>query len=107
MLARQNLGRRHEGRLPAGLDHCRGGEERNHGLARADIAVNQPQHACRPRQIGDDVAGRARLRRRQGIRQGCDDAARSRPSPDVPRPARTRRCARKSASASWLARNSS
>ena len=45
MLARQNLGRRHERRLPAGFDHGRGGEQRHHGLAGADVAMQEPQHA--------------------------------------------------------------
>ena len=45
MLAREDFGRRHQGGLPAGLDHGRGGEQRHHGLARADIALQQAQHA--------------------------------------------------------------
>src|SRR5438067_1680994 len=45
MLARQNFGRRHQGCLPAGLDHGRGGKQRNNGLARPDIALQETQHA--------------------------------------------------------------
>ena len=41
----------------------RGGEQRHHGLAGADVAVQQPQHAVRLRQIGDDVGDGALLRR--------------------------------------------
>ena len=74
MLARQNFGRRHEGRLAAGLDHMRGGKQRDDGLARADVAMQQPQHALRLRQIGDDVGDRALLRGRQRIGQGGDNA---------------------------------
>ncbi len=33
MLARQNLGRRHQSRLAAGLDHMGGGKQRHHGFA--------------------------------------------------------------------------
>ena len=73
MLARQNLGRRHDRRLPPGFDHMRGGKKRDHGLARADVAVQQPQHALRLRQIGDDVGDRALLRWRERIGQGGDD----------------------------------
>ena len=47
MLARQDFGRRHQRGLPAGLDHGRGGEQRHHGLAGADVALQQPQHALR------------------------------------------------------------
>ena len=74
MLARQNLGRRHERGLASGFDHGRGGQQRDDGLAGADVAMQQPQHAVRLRQIGDDVGDRALLRRRQRIGQGGDDA---------------------------------
>ena len=47
MLAREDFGRRHQRGLPAGLDHGRGGEQRHHGLAGADVALQQPQHALR------------------------------------------------------------
>ena len=74
MLARQNFGRRHERRLPAGLDHMRRRDQRDHRLAGADVAVQQPQHALRLRQIGDDVGDRALLRRRERVGQRGDDA---------------------------------
>ena len=74
MLARQNLGRRHECGLAAGLDHGGGGEQRDDGLAGADIAVQEPQHALRLRQIGDDIGDRALLRRRQRVGQCRDDS---------------------------------
>ena len=72
MLARQDFGRRHQRGLAAGLDHGRGGEQRHHGLAGADVALQQPDHAVRLRQIGDDVVDGAALRRRQRIGQGGD-----------------------------------
>ena len=79
MLPRQNFGRRHERRLPAGLDHGRGGKERDHGLAGADVAMKQPQHAVRLREIGDDVVDRALLRRRERIGQRGDDPGAQQP----------------------------
>ena len=71
-----------------------GGEQRDHGLARADIALQQPQHALRLRQVGDDVVDRALLRRRERIGQGGDDAPAQPPSPALPRPPRLRIWAR-------------
>ena len=52
MLAGEDFGRRHEGGLPPGLDHGGGREQRDHGLAGADVALQQAQHALRPREIG-------------------------------------------------------
>ncbi len=74
MLPRQNFGRRHERRLAAGLDDMRRGKQRDDGLAGADVAVQQPQHALRLRQIGDDVGDGAALRRRERIGQRRGDA---------------------------------
>ena len=74
MLPRQDFSRRHERRLPAGFDHMRCGKERHHRLARTDVAVEEPQHALRLRQIGDDVGDRADLRRSKRIGQRVDDA---------------------------------
>ena len=59
VLAREDFGRRHQRGLPAGLDHGRGGEQRHHGLAGADVALQQPHHAVRQSQVGDDVVDRA------------------------------------------------
>ncbi len=72
MLARQDFGRRHQRGLPAAFDHGGGGEQRHHGLARADVALQQPQHALGLGEIGDDVGDRARLRGRQRIGQRRD-----------------------------------
>ena len=49
-------------------------EQRDHGLAGADIALQQPQHALRPGQIGDDVVDRLLLRMGQRIGQRLEDA---------------------------------
>ncbi len=62
MLTRQNFGRRHERGLPAGLDHRRGGKQRDNGLAGPDVAVEEPQHAVRLRKISNNVVDRTLLR---------------------------------------------
>ena len=59
VLAGEDFGRRHQRGLAAGLDHGRGREQRHHGLAGADVALQQPHHALRSREIGDDVVDRA------------------------------------------------
>ena len=73
MLAGEDLGRRHEGGLPAGFDHRRRGDQRHHGLAGADIALQQAQHALRAGKIGDDVVDRLLLRMGQRVRQRLHD----------------------------------
>ena len=55
MLARQDLGRRHQGGLAAGFDRRRRSEQRHHGLAGADIALQQAQHALRLGEVAHDV----------------------------------------------------
>ena len=72
MLARQDFGRRHQRGLAAAFDHGRGGEQRHHGLARADVALQQAQHALGLGEIGDDVGDRARLRGRERVGQRLD-----------------------------------
>ena len=74
MLAGENFGRRHEGGLPAGFDHRRRRDQRHHGLAGADIALQQPQHALRTGEVGDDVVDRLLLRMGQRIGQALQDA---------------------------------
>ena len=46
MLAGEQLSGRHQRGLAAGLGDLRHREQRHPGLARADIALQQPQHAC-------------------------------------------------------------
>ena len=60
VLPRQDFGRRHQRRLPAAFDDGRGGEQRHHGLARADVALQQPQHPLGLGQVGGDVGDGAR-----------------------------------------------
>jgi hypothetical protein len=59
----------HQRRLPAGFDHRRSRQQCDHGFARADIAVQKPQHPVRLREIGDDIADGAHLRRRERVGQ--------------------------------------
>ena len=58
VLANQQLGRRHQRRLAAGLDDVRGGEQRHHRLARADVALEQAQHALGRGEVGLDLGER-------------------------------------------------
>ena len=44
MLPRQNFSRRHDGGLPARFDHRRCGQQGDKRLARADVAMQKPQH---------------------------------------------------------------
>ena len=44
VLGRQNLGRRHQGALPACIDADGRCQRRHHGFARAHIALQQPVH---------------------------------------------------------------
>ena len=65
MLAREKLGRRHQGGLPAGFDRRGHGKQRHDGLTAADIALQQPEHAVGIGEVGVDLRERARLRARQ------------------------------------------
>ena len=68
MLAGEQLGRRHQRRLRSRLDRACHGEQRDHGLAAADIALEETQHALRAREIGVDLGQGAGLR--AGQREG-------------------------------------
>ncbi len=63
MLPCQELGRRHQGCLRTGLDSGRHGEEGDDGLARADIALQQTQHAVLAGKIRVDLGEREILAR--------------------------------------------
>ncbi len=47
MLPGKDFGRRHQRRLSAGLDRARHGKQRHHGLAGADVALQQPAACAR------------------------------------------------------------
>ena len=65
VLARQNLGRRHQGRLGAAFHGTQHGEQRHHGLAAADVALQQAQHAGAVGHVGGDSHQRRFLGRGQ------------------------------------------
>ena len=64
VLARQELGRRHERRLGSSLDRGRHGEQRHHCLAAADIALQQAEHAVGAGEVRVDLARARGLARR-------------------------------------------
>ena len=61
VLACQDLGRRHQGRLGAGLDGLQHGGERHQRLAAADIALEEAGHRRRGCEVGADLRDRALL----------------------------------------------
>ena len=69
MLFGQDFGRRHQGALPAGVDRHGRSQRGDHGLARADIALQQSMHRLRPRQIAGDFLTDTPLRVGQRERQ--------------------------------------
>ena len=79
MLARENFGRRHQCRLLAGFRDGGGSQQRDHRLARADVALQQPQHPQRLAEVAGDGSGRLLLRGRQRVGQCVDDL-----SPQMP-----------------------
>ena len=89
MLAREHFGRRHHRRLPSGLDHIRHREQRDHGLARADVALQEPDHPFLGPEIGADLLDRPGLGAGQRERQRGLDSASQRPFGDM-RPPRDR-----------------
>ena len=56
VLLGQDLGRRHERDLEAVLHRDERRHQRDDGLARADVALQQPVHRLRPLHVGDDLA---------------------------------------------------
>ena len=76
VLAGEDFGRRHHRRLPARFDHVRHRHQRDDGLARSDVALQQPQHALFGPEIGADVVDRLPLRVGQRKRQRGLEAAR-------------------------------
>ena len=62
MLAGEDFGRRHHRRLPSCFDHVGHRHERHHGLARSDVALQEPEHPLFGLEIGADVVDRLLLR---------------------------------------------
>ena len=69
MLPCKDLGRRHDGGLPSGLDDAGRCGKRNHRLSGADVALQQTQHPLRQSEVGGDVFERLLLRMRERVRQ--------------------------------------
>ena len=93
VLLGENLRRRHDRRLVARLHRRAHGERGDHGLARADVALQQAMHRIRRRHVAADVVPHALLRRRQRKRQARPQpreelAARAHRHPPLPRRAR-------------------
>ena len=56
VLLGERLGRRHQRALPPGLDRAQQRVERDHRLARADVALQQPPHRDAAGEVGVDLA---------------------------------------------------
>ncbi len=69
MLFGQDLGGRHQRALPAGVHGHRRGERGHHGLAGADVALQQPVHRPRAGQVGHDLVDHPALRAGEPERQ--------------------------------------
>jgi len=69
MLLGEDLGRRHQRALPAGVDRHRRRERGHHRLAGADIALQQAVHRLRAAQVGGDLVADAVLRAGERERQ--------------------------------------
>ena len=69
VLLGERLGRRHQRALPAVLDRTQERVERNDGLARADVALQQALHRRGSREIAVDLPDRLLLIRRERERQ--------------------------------------
>ncbi len=69
VLLGERLGRRHQRRLSSGLDRAQKRVERDGGLARADVALQQPLHRLLACEVGVDLGERQLLVLGQGERQ--------------------------------------
>ena len=106
MLAGEDLGRREQRRLGAGLDRGQHRHQRDQGLARADVALEQAQHRRLLLQVALDLGDRAALGAGRRVGQ-LERVAQPAVALRAARP--RRRCdeARTSIRASWLANTSS
>ena len=83
MLAGEDFGRRHQRRLPSRFDDVGHRQQRDDRLARADVALQQPDHALRLGEIGADVLDRLRLRAGQREGQRVENALRQTAGADL------------------------
>ena len=96
------------GGLPPGLDRAGHGEERDDGLAGADIALQEPQHARRRRAMSARISSSAPVWLRVSEKgRAASIRFAIRPSPVVLRPPSRFICARTIRRASCEARSSS
>ena len=107
MLARENLRRRHQGGLSSGLDHMGHRQQGDDGLAGADVALQQPQHALVAFEIGGNLRDGFGLVAGEGEGQRGENFSRAEPSPCCARPCKTCAFARTSRRLSWCDSNSS
>ena len=107
MLAREDFGRRHQRGLAAAFDHGGRREQRDHGLAGADVALQQRSMRSGFARSATISVDRARLRRRQRIGQGLDQLLAQMAGAGGGAAGGRRRWVRTSASASWPASSSS
>ena len=89
MLAGEDLGRRHQRGLRAALDRAQHRQQRDHGLAAADIALQQPHHACGAAPCRRSISASACAARRsaQSRAPASTLAAQRTPVPTIARPA--------------------
>ena len=88
MLARQDFRRRHHRRLPPRFDHLGHRKQGHDRLARADVALQQPDHALFGSEIGTDVVERLPLRAGERKRQRRLESANERAFGEVGAPDR-------------------
>ena len=94
VLAGKDFGRRHQGRLFARFGHGGGGEQRNHRLARADVALKQAQHPHRLPQVVADRGSGLLLGGGQRVGKRVDDLVAQMPVAGVPASRRPPQAAR-------------
>ncbi len=73
VLLGEDLGGHHEGTLVPALDRSQERGECDHGLTRADVALEQAVHGERPGHVGDDHGQGAALRRRELVGQAGEE----------------------------------
>ena len=78
VLLGEDLGRRHQRHLVAGLQRLQGGECRHHGLARADVALHQAQHRLALAEVVGDLGADAQLSAGGGEAEVGEEALRQR-----------------------------
>ncbi len=73
VLPREDLGRRHQGALPARAHGARKSDRRHGGLAAADVPLQEPAHRPLDADVAEHLVDGGRLVGRQREWQGADD----------------------------------